>query len=394
MSNLETKQALMPSKKNQPKKDNTQKPKGGKRKNISPLFTDNTHSTTHTDYTDKTGFPTFSQEGDQSDSGNNTVSSENKRFHPSSPEYFLFDLNSMAMNCQPQYGGQFVQSSPYTQQFSTVPPAISPNSQNSQPPPWITVIMDDIKSIKTSVAKIETIEKTVNIINLKMNELESKIQTIEHRVTDVEKATTFINEQYETQSNVIKATKDEVKCLEKSCNILKNNMQTLEKEKQSMNSKILDLEYRSMKENLIFYGIPESPVTIEEGEESSMFKNCEKLVKKFIKDKIKIDADHMIFDRAHRLGDITKSKKPRPIIVKFHYFNERERIRTTAYKARDELKSTNHGVGVQLPKEWRDARNNLYHVLQSERRKGKTAKFIGEKLYIDGEEYKPLTTTT
>lgn len=76
-------------------------------------------------------------------------------------------------------------------------------------------------------------------------------------------------------------------------------MQSLQIEKEAMKNKLLDKKYRSMRENLIFYGIPES--TGSENMEESV-ENCETVVKDFIKEHIKINATDMKFDRSHGLG--------------------------------------------------------------------------------------------
>ena len=56
------------------------------------------------------------------------------------------------------------------------------------------------------------------------------------------------------------------------------------------------------------------------------------------------------FDRAHRLGG-DNSKKPRPIVVKFHYFSEREKVRLKSYEqdSKDRLKQAKLGVGELRP---------------------------------------------
>ena len=71
---------------------------------------------------------------------------------------------------------------------------------------------------------------------------------------------------------------------------------------------------------------------------------------------------------------------------------DREKIRNAATQLRDELKQNNYGVGVQLPKEWRESRKSLYPVMQAERRKGNNTRFIGEKLFVNGQEYKSNST--
>ena len=69
---------------------------------------------------------------------------------------------------------------------------------------------------------------------------------------------------------------------------------TLEQEKQVMKGKIEDQEFRSMRDNLIFYGLPEA-AGIAMGPE-----NCEEKVKAFISDQLKEEAQNIVFDRVHQ----------------------------------------------------------------------------------------------
>ena len=142
----------------------------------------------------------------------------------------------------------------------------------------------------------------------------------------------------------------------------------------------------SMRDNLIFYGIRESgPGQNIDAEQEK----CDLLVKELIESKLDIDATNITLDRAHRLGNRVIPNKPRPIIAKFHYYNDREQVRTVTFRLKDDLKRENFGVGIQLPKEWREARKQLYPAMQAERNKGNNTKFIGEKLYVNGQPYKP-----
>ena len=91
----------------------------------------------------------------------------------------------------------------------------------------------------------------------------------------------------------------------------------MKQSQDTINDKLSDLESRSMRENLMFYGIPEGG----DGED------CERLVKDLCTDLLEMRGDfvrNMLFDRAHRVGQVSASKV-RPIVVKFHYYTERER---------------------------------------------------------------------
>ena len=96
------------------------------------------------------------------------------------------------------------------------------------------------------------------------------------------------------------------------------------------------------------------------------------------------------FDRVHRVG--TKAAaKVRPIVEKFHYYEQREQVRKLSFNSSEALKSANRGIGAQLPKEVRDVRQPLYPKMKEAKDDGKTIKFAGKKLYINDIEYKPST---
>lgn len=283
---------------------------------------------------------------------------------------------------------------PFSSQYMQSPPGFAPqfaatqSLNNTQPPPWATCIIDDIKSIKLAVSKIENVEKTVNNISTKLSDLENKVGSIDKRVAEAEAATTFISSQYDIQSKELRSASDSVKLLQKSCSDLNSNIKSIERDRDSVTNRLSDLEFRSMKENLIFYGIPETRPGSMESE------NCELLVKNMINNYLSIETDAINFDRSHRLGNTPyTSGKPRPIVVKFHAFSDREKVRTAGYAKKDELKAKELGIGVQLPKEWRDARKELYPIMQKERMNGKTVKFIGNKLYINGTLHTPASST-
>lgn len=78
--------------------------------------------------------------------------------------------------------------------------------------------------------------------------------------------------------------------------------------------------------------------------------------------------------------------------VRFNYYQDCQKVRSASQTVRDDLKRTNHGVGVQIPKEWREARKLLYPVMRTEKENGKHVRFNGAKLYVNGSEYKPSST--
>lgn len=253
-----------------------------------------------------------------------------------------------------------------SQQLYSMPPV-----QASGPPGWATELINDVKQIKVSLAKLDKIEQTVNMINLKVTELETKVNAIDVRVDGMERSCTFMSDENDDRKKDLEIARGEIKTL-------KTNCKTLEDQNTKLESKLTDLESRSMRENLLFYGIPE----VGENE------NCEQLVKQLCTDKLNLpDAKDFLMDRVHRVG-VHKQNKSRPIVAKFHYFRDRETVRKRSYDCSDALKQANLGIGMQWPQQVREARKSLYPVMQREKQNGKEVRMVRDKLFINGREYR------
>ena len=86
--------------------------------------------------------------------------------------------------------------------------------------------------------------------------------------------------------------------------------------------KTTDLEDRSRRNNLVFFNFPEAPNNQTEKE------NCEQMVIDLLESRKFVSSDYQIhIDRAHRLGPRKpESDRPRPIIVRFSYFKDKQHI--------------------------------------------------------------------
>jgi len=153
--------------------------------------------------------------------------------------------------------------------------------------------------------------------------------------------------------------KDEVENIKSDCTVLKD--------------KHTDLQARSMRDNLIFSGIPENKD-----------EDTEEELRKFIAEDMQIEQD-MAFHRVHRMGNQVQGKN-RPIIAKFVLHKDRELVRKNAPKT---LKNTNYGVNEQFPREINERRKLLYPHYKAAKRQGKKAVMNADKLYIEGSLFTP-----
>lgn len=271
----------------------------------------------------------------------------------------------------------FVHSPPQTQ-FGSNTFGFQPSPA---PPPWANELLEEMKQIKIKLQSIDKIEKTVNSINVKVTDLETKLKTLDTRVSETEKSCQFSASESETNKKELKVAKDDIKKLRKSVDKFEERSKSLSDASVKLDTKLIDLEARSMRDNLMFYGIPEGGPN----------ENCDELVKGVCANVLQMDnTRNMLFDRAHRVGQ--RSARTRPIVVKFHYYSERENVRQVSFDRAEQLKAANLGIGVQIPKEIRDARKPLYPAMKKAKNDGKNVKFIGKRLFIGGEEYVPETS--
>ena len=135
---------------------------------------------------------------------------------------------------------------------------------------------------------------------------------------------------------------------------------------------IVDLQCRSMKNNLIFTNLLEHP---EE--------DTERKLRIFIHDELGIE-HHIAFGNVHRFGKKTNGKI-RPIVARFIHHRDLRQVLDNATWLRD----TRFGVHEQFPKVIEDKRRKLYPVLKQAKRERKNAVLVRDRLYINGVQFIP-----
>ena len=178
--------------------------------------------------------------------------------------------------------------------------------------------------------------------------------------------------------------KDDMKKAQKEASDAKREAETISAEAMKLKAerkqnirRMVDLEARSRRNNLIFYGIPEADVEV-----------CEDKIIQFLKENLKVEINPSAVQRAHRLGR-PRSKNnigklaftPRPMIVLFTDFKLKEAIR----KKRFEL-TRPYGISDDLPVEIRRARKSLENVVKDLKAQNKKVAIIYPcRLLINGE---------
>ena len=167
--------------------------------------------------------------------------------------------------------------------------------------------------------------------------------------------------------------------LETTVNELKIQIHMLMNEQKVMREQNLKAETQSRRDNLVIYGIQETPA-----ETDNM---CLQKVYEILEEKMEIsDAKSIKIVRCHRLGrKIPNSRQPRPIIFKLHWFGDRQNI----WGAKQKLKGSNLFLAENFPAEIERRRRILAPIMQEARRQNKErrAYLVVDKLHIGNRIY-------
>ncbi|KAJ8319526.1 hypothetical protein KUTeg_002921 [Tegillarca granosa] len=188
--------------------------------------------------------------------------------------------------------------------------------------------------------RVDEIESSVHLVAQKIKHCETSVQNIDIKVNEAKK---------------VSATNDmEIRGL-----------------KIQLRDKILQLQSRTMRHNLVFSGITEEPYP----------ENSELLVKNFIKNNLDI-TEEIEFENVHRFGR-RLDDRPRQIVARFTHFKHRELVRKSSSK----LAGTRFRISEQFPKEIESKRRELYPVMRKARDWNNRAFLKFDKLYINGKLY-------
>lgn len=284
----------------------------------------------------------------------------------STPNTATMQQNSDVMcNSFAPYGPQGPQS-----QFAGFLSPI-PGQQQQQQPQNIDIMQAlrsmsrNIDQMSAKLNKLDTIEKRLTDLERNSTSVNTELKEMKVKVDGIESSMSFINKQYEDQRKEISDITKNVSDITNANNTMMKKLNSMRSDFENLNERHLDLQMRSMRDNLIFEGILE---TQEE--------NTEEILKEFLKSEMNI-TDEPQFHRVHRMGRNTQGR-PRPIVAKFVLHTEREKVRKAASTT---LRGKPFGINEQFPKEINDRRKLLY---KQAKRQGKKAVMVADRLYVNG----------
>lgn len=263
-------------------------------------------------------------------------------------------------------------------------PIPQPINQSQQSNSFQQIVLERLESMDKRLSKLDTIEKQLSSLSVKMTSLDNRILALEtssketnDRLTQVENSRMFDSQANDELRSKQTEIDNQLKNEQSRINNLKSECDKLKR----VNEDIIDLQSRSMRDNLLFFGHTECSSVEERRHE-----DCTKTILDFCKDTLKIEdaATRFKIERAHRVG-VYDNTKTRPIVIKFSHYPDKMFVKQ---KASEVLKGRkDFRVSDQFPKAIQDRRKILGDVMMKAREDGKDAYISYDKLFINRRMY-------
>jgi chaperonin cofactor prefoldin len=291
----------------------------------------------------------------------------------------MSNMNNMSSNVTPNMNTYMPACSP-TPIYQTIgsPVSVPP------PPSYHQMVLDKLESMDKRLNKLDYIEQQVNKINERVSSLDTRISHMEsklhdqgRKLIDIEASRNFdaqlCDEIQKKQSELDRTLRQERSQQES----MKRDYETLKSENSRLSSELVDLQARSMRDNLLFFGFEE-----ESTAEARKAENCREQVLNLCEINLEIpNANQLIkLPRVHRIGKYI-SGKTRPIVANFLYTPDKYTVKQAAF---EKLKDTDYRVSDQYPRAIQEKRRQLIPDLEKARKDGYEAYISYDKLVIRG----------
>lgn len=172
-----------------------------------------------------------------------------------------------------------------------------------------------LSQIESDVSKIKSVTDTVASLTSKENTCENEMKEMKNTTSSVEQSAIAMSQIFDEKNHESESITTDTRNLDENLK-KKSCINSIVLKNEGLQSSIIDLKSRSMRDNLIFSGIPDT--TNED---------CEAVLHHFLENKLKID-EYISFERVHRMGKPDEFKtKPRNIVAKLSFFKDGEFVR-------------------------------------------------------------------
>jgi hypothetical protein len=217
----------------------------------------------------------------------------------------------------------------------------------------------------------------LEIIHRSLNELHKKVDEGKRAQDETEKELILISAEAEDNTSNCSNLKSDNEKLRSDVDILKSIVTKQSEDIRSLTSQMLELQSRSMRDNVIFHNISEEPN-----------ENCMKKVVQKLKDmNFEGDVSAQWFERIHRLGKPNPNPKyPRPIVAKLS--TQRDAQRLLSFGSGLSKDKASFRVTPQYPTALRERRRQLAEKAESAKAKAPNVKtkIIQDDLFVNGQK--------
>ena len=250
---------------------------------------------------------------------------------------------------------------------------------------------DRLNEVENQVSNLNGLKQAMTKLQISSECNEREIHQLSSKVVEYDNTIQTYSDMYdEIKSEQTTCRSDNFEIYERLDKLEREN-QDLKAAVEKSDRTIVDLQCRSMRDNLIFTGISE-PQNENQNEfeiEAPETEDVEQTLRDFLKEEMQISR-YIGFHRVHRLNSTDRSGRndgPKPIIAKFERFSDREYVRSQAPKT---LIGKPFGVREQYPKVIEDKRRQLYPIMKKYRKdKNNKVRLVRDRLYINENEYFP-----
>ena len=222
--------------------------------------------------------------------------------------------------------------------------------------------------LKKLDTRMDNIEKKLNTLE----EVEKKVSSFE---SELKKLWLVVEDRNRKLGEQVTRVEEKTESIDFALSAVDSKVSELEKQRNTLQEEVVYLQSQSMRNKLMFGGIPEPSAGTTEDTENTL--------RTFLHEKMKLakeEAASIRLERVHRSPGSPVHGKTRNIVAKFSYFKDREMVR----KKWKELDGTGFTVFEQYPPEVIRKRRLLVPKMKEARRLGKKAYLAFDTLYIDG----------
>ena len=209
---------------------------------------------------------------------------------------------------------------------------------------------DPLQFIMKQVAMLDDIKKNVDSTNRTVEDLKTSLEFTQMQFSEAQKR---INELQQEVGRIPK--------LESEINQLKLENKTFEE-------KLIQQDNYSRKENVVIQGLTENKD-----------ENCFQLVEKLFSD---MRLENFKVQRCHRLGPKRTDSKPRPLIMRFAFYSDKQTFMKNRHALPDMLKAHD-----DYSPETAKIRSLLRPIYSQLKQQCARAKLIEDKIVLDGKRY-------